>query len=65
VAWLKRRGARVSEEIPFEFFSLWDEDARQWAAELYHSAPIKLVLSQFIEIHRELLHLPTVLDARD
>jgi tetratricopeptide (TPR) repeat protein len=47
------------EEIPFEFSSLWDEDAQQWAAELYHSPPIRLVLSQFIEIHQELLHLPT------
>jgi hypothetical protein len=46
------------EEISFEFFSLWDDDARQWAAELYHSPPMRLVLSQYIEIHRELLHLP-------
>ncbi len=46
------------EEIPFEFFSWWDEEARQWAAELYHSPPMRLVLSQYIEIHRELVHLP-------
>ena len=45
------------EEIPFEFFSLWDEKARQWAAQLYHSEPIRAVLSRYIEIHRELLSI--------
>lgn len=45
------------QEIPFEFFSLWDEHARQWAEKLYHSQPFRAVLSRYIEIHRELLNL--------
>jgi hypothetical protein len=45
------------EEIPLEFFSLWDEDARQWAAKLYHSQAFKAILSRYIEIHRELQNL--------
>ena len=46
------------EEIPFEFFFLWDESARQWAAKLYHSQPFMAVLSRYIEIHRQLLNMP-------
>ena len=46
------------EEIPSEFFSLWDENALQWAAELYGSQGFKTVASRYIEIHRELLNLP-------
>jgi hypothetical protein len=43
------------EEIPFEYFSLWDEKERQWAAKLYHSEPMRAVISRYIDIHRELL----------
>jgi hypothetical protein len=45
------------EEIPFEFFSLWDESARQWAAKLCHSEQFMAVLSRYIEIHRQLLNM--------
>jgi hypothetical protein len=33
------------EQIPFEFFLLWNESERQWAARLYHSQPFMAVLS--------------------
>ena len=46
------------EEIPSEFFSLWDENALQWAAELCDSQEFKTVASRYIGIHRELLNLP-------
>ena len=46
------------EEIPLEFFSLWDEKARQCVGKLYHSEPIRAVLSRYIEIHRKLLSTP-------
>ncbi len=45
------------EEIPSEFFSLWDENALQWAVELYDSQEFRAVASRYIEIHRELLDL--------
>ena len=45
------------EDIPFEFFSLWDDGARQWAAKLYRSEPFMAVLSRYIEIHRQLLNM--------
>jgi len=45
------------EEIPFEYFFLWDESARQWAEKLYHSQPFASVLSRYIEIHRQLLNM--------
>jgi len=46
------------EQIPFEFFLLWNESERQWAAKLYHSQPFMAVLSRYIEIHRQLLNMP-------
>jgi hypothetical protein len=46
------------EQIPHEFFFLWDEGAREWAAKLYHSQPFMVVLSRYIEIHRQLLNIP-------
>jgi hypothetical protein len=45
-------------EIPLEFFSLWDEKERQWAGKLYHSEPIRAVLSRYVEIYRELQSMP-------
>ena len=45
------------DEIPPEYFSLWDRESLQWASELYQSAEFKTVEARYIEIHRELLHL--------
>lgn len=51
-------GKRYLDEIPPDFFSLWDEDALKWAAGLYDSEEFRGVASRYIEIHRELLDLP-------
>jgi hypothetical protein len=49
---------RHVQEIPPEFFSLWDDAELQWAKRLYDSQAFKSVAARYTEIHRELLHTP-------
>lgn len=44
--------------IPSELFELWDDDARQWAAEQYHGPELTAVRERYIEIHRQLQDTP-------
>ena len=46
------------DEIPTEFFSLWDEESRRWAASLYDGQEFQAVLARYIEIQRLLRSLP-------
>ena len=46
------------DDMPPDFFSLWDEDALRWAARLYHGEEFQAVATRYIEIHRRLLDLP-------
>jgi tetratricopeptide (TPR) repeat protein len=40
--------------IPPVIFSLWDDDARQWARETYQSDDMRQVRERYIEIHHQL-----------
>ena len=52
-----RKEPEYLDQVPAEYFSLWDPDELQWASALYHSAAFQKVEARYIEIHRELLHL--------
>ena len=41
-----------------EYFTLWDDAARQWAAELYHGPEFTAVRDRYIEIYRQLPNVP-------
>lgn len=45
------------EWIPLEYFSLWDEEVKKWASDLYHSKKFQAPAARYIEIHRQLLNL--------
>jgi len=49
--------------IPPELFELWDESARQWAAVQYHGPELTAVRERYIEIYRQLPHVPVGLNA--
>ena len=42
------------DEMPEEFFSIWDEGALRWAAQLYQGEEFQAVAARYIEIHRRL-----------
>ena len=44
--------------IPPEYFTLWDDAARQWAAGLYHGPEFTAVRERYIEIYRQLPNVP-------
>jgi len=43
---------------PPEIFGLWDEQALQWAKEVYHSPEFCQVRARYIEIYKQLRHEP-------
>ena len=42
------------EDIPSEVIARWDEAARQWLADIYHSPPIKRIRERYVAIQHEL-----------
>jgi hypothetical protein len=46
------------EYVPLEVWGLWDEPARQWAIETYHSPAFRQMRTRYIEIHRRLKSEP-------
>lgn len=45
------------DDMPQEFFSMWDEGALQWAKRLYYGEEFQSVATRYIEIHRRLSDL--------
>jgi len=46
------------EEVPREFFELWDEAALQWAQETYQSSKLSQVRQRYIAIYEQLKEEP-------
>ena len=46
------------QDIPEDYFLIWDEKELDWASCLYHSPEFQDVLARYVEIHRELKDLP-------
>ncbi|HJN16314.1 MAG TPA: hypothetical protein QGH10_12505 [Armatimonadota bacterium] len=46
------------ECIPADYFLLWDERELDWASRLYHGPDFQSVLARYVQIHKELKHLP-------
>ena len=56
-------GSNIAEKdylryAPPEIFGLWDEQALQWAEEVYHSPEFCQVRTRYIEIYKQLRHEP-------